>query len=99
MPAQVYTPKNETAFLSACEKIAKKLNYPRDVVAYKLSLDPKYYDFEQPDAEEYADKEFALGISDSQTYEDQRSNLQKAYGLTDDEVSEVVASEQHWAGQ
>jgi len=99
MPAQVFTPKNETAFLSACEKIAKKLNYPQDVVAYKLSLDPEYYDFDQPDAEEYADKEFALGISDSQTYQDQRENLKKAYSLTDDEVDEVVASEQHWAGK
>lgn len=94
-----YTPKNETAFVSACEKIAKKLGYSFNTVAYRLSLNPKYYDIDSPEAEEYADREFGLGISDSQTYKDQRGNLKKVYALDDNEVSEVVDAEQHWVNQ
>lgn len=93
--AEYYSAKNKSAFASAVNKVAKKLNIAPKAVAYHYTLDPKYFmsDFS---ADDFADKEFALGISDSQTYEDQRENLKKVYSLDDDEVDEVVGSELFW---
>jgi hypothetical protein len=91
-----YEPENEAVFNSAVEKIAKKLFKPFKEVAYHYTLNPKYYDEELVNPDGFADEEFALGISDSQTYADQKQHIQKVYGLSDDEVNEVVSSEAWW---
>ena len=94
-----FIPKNKTAFDSATTKIAKKLGMSPTEVAYQLSLDPQYYTVDGIESDEYADREYGLGISDSQSYEDQKDNLQKAYGLTDEELNEIISSEVHWSNQ
>jgi hypothetical protein len=92
---EYYTPKNQTAFASMVDKVAKRLFIAPRAVAYHYTLNPNYYS-DKFDSEAFSDKEFALGISDSQTYEDQKNNLKKVYVLTDDEVEEIVGSELFW---
>jgi hypothetical protein len=91
-----YQPTNTTAFISGVEKIAKRLLKPFKEVAYHYTLDPQYYDKSLVNPEGFADEEFALGISDSQSYEDQKEHIKKVYGLNDDELEEVINSETWW---
>jgi hypothetical protein len=93
MPTQYhYQPINQTAFNAAVEKVATRLGLPATDVYYHFTMDPVYYR-DGVDSDSFADAEFALGISDSQTYEDMTDHVKSVYGLTDAEVRELVASE------
>ena len=45
------------------------------------------------------DAEFGLGITDGKPLADQVGAMQQAYGLDDDEVNELLQSEEHWQNE
>lgn len=91
-----YRPDNETSFQTAVEKIASKLGMPPSDVAYHYTLDPKYFQSANSNPDGFADAEFALGITDAYPYADQKELIQKVYGLSDDELSQIIATEAWW---
>lgn len=97
LPASNYEPSDPAAFSSLVTKMADRLGTSYNQVAYHLSLDPEYYDDDVAKGEfNFADAEFALGISDAHLMSDQKVQVQKAYGLYGKETAELLSAEQHW---
>lgn len=89
-----YVPTNETAFISSCEKMAKKLGVKALDLEYTFTMDPKYAEEGAKRVESLEDKEFALGFDYSKIRADQVDLLEDAYGFNEDELREQLGAEQ-----
>ena len=93
-----YAPSNYDVFKRAVYKIAGVLDVSWKDVYYRFTLDPDYYSSDY-DEEAMLDAEFGLGITDGKPLADQAGAMQQAYGLDDDEVNELLQSEEHWQNE
>jgi hypothetical protein len=93
-----YRPEDAATFKRAIYKVAGVLDVSWKDVYYRFTLDPEYYSSSY-DEEAMLDAEYGLGISDAATLSDQVTALQDVYGLDDNEVEALLATEKHWQNQ